>query len=140
MKKYLNINIEDYDIHINFPGGIPIDGPSAGIAIMSAVYSAITNRPISDKIAMTGEISIKGKVKPIGGVVAKVQAAKEAGVEKVIIPKDNWRELFTSIGIDVIPVDNMIQVIDEVFNLADKDKNIENSEDGVNSIIVASGM
>jgi len=65
-----------YDIHLNFPGGVPVDGPSAGIAIAAAVYSAIKNLPISSEIAMTGEISIRGKVRPVGGVVAKIEAAK----------------------------------------------------------------
>lgn len=115
IKKYLDIDTDDYEIHINFPGGMPVDGPSAGIAILTCVYSAILNKPISDRIAITGEISIKGKVKPVGGVVEKVQAAKEAGVQTVIIPKENWQETFNFIGINVIPVDNMLQVISEVF-------------------------
>lgn len=136
MKKFFKINPSDYDIHINFPGGIPIDGPSAGTAIMTAVYSAIKNLPVSEKIAMTGEISIKGKVKPVGGVVAKVQAAKEAGVEKVFIPKDNWQEIFNTIGIRVIPVENISQIID---NIMGENKNISVINDTVTGVLSASG-
>jgi len=107
-----DINPYDYDIHVNFPGGTPIDGPSAGIAITTAIYSAIKQIPIDCKIAMTGEISIFGRVKPIGGVVAKIEAAKQAGVKKVIIPKDNWQHLFRDIdGIDIITVENISEVL-----------------------------
>ncbi|OGO77656.1 MAG: ATP-dependent protease LonB, partial [Clostridiales bacterium GWB2_37_7] len=107
LKKYLDIDPANYDIHLNFPGGTPVDGPSAGISIATAIYSAIHNIPIDNKVAMTGEVSIRGKVMPIGGVVAKVEAAKQAGVERVIIPKDNWQHIFNDFPIKVIPVDNI---------------------------------
>lgn len=105
----------DYDLHINFPGGIPIDGPSAGIALATAITSAILNIPIDNKLAMTGEVSIHGKVKPVGGIVAKVEAAFQAGAETVIIPKENWQELFGRYeALKIHPVDT----IDEVLQLA----------------------
>lgn len=116
MKKYLDINPGDYDIHLNFPGGVPIDGPSAGIAVAVAVYSSITNMPVDNNIAMTGEISIRGKVMPVGGVVAKVEAAKSAGGKKVIIPKENYQEILNNIGIEVIPVEDIKEVIDIALN------------------------
>jgi len=116
LKKFLGINSDDYDIHLNFPGGMPIDGPSAGIAIATAIYSAIKNSPISSDIAMTGEMSIRGKVKPVGGVVEKVEAARLAGVKKILIPKDNWQELFEEMEVEVIPVEDINQVIEMVFN------------------------
>ncbi len=116
LKRYMNINFKDYEIHLNFPGGIPIDGPSAGITIATAVYSAVKNIPVNGDIAMTGEISIKGNVKPVGGVVAKVDAAKAAGIKKVYIPKDNYQELFEDMDIEVIPVDNIGQVMKMVFD------------------------
>lgn len=118
MKNILNIQYKDYDIHINFPGGMPVDGPSAGIAIFTAVYSAILKNPISNKIAMTGEISIRGNVHPVGGVHAKINAAKEAGIEKVFIPADNWQETFEDYNIKVIPVKTIDQVLKEVFQEA----------------------
>lgn len=116
LRRYLDIDFRDYEIHLNFPGGIPIDGPSAGITIATAVYSAIKNIPVCGDIAMTGEISIKGKVKPVGGVVAKVEAARAAGIKKVFIPKENYQELFEDMDIEVIAVDNIGQVMKAVFN------------------------
>lgn len=111
IKKYLDVNPYDYDIHLNFPGGTPIDGPSAGITVAVAVYSAITNVPIDNNIAMTGEISIRGKVMPVGGIVAKVEAAKTAGAGKVIIPKDNYQHILDNRGIEVIPVETIQEVM-----------------------------
>jgi len=115
MKNILNIQYKDYDIHINFPGGMPVDGPSAGIAIFVSVYSAILKKPISNKIAMTGEISIRGNIHPVGGVHAKINAAKAAGIEKVFIPADNWQETFGDYNVKVIPVKTINQVLKEVF-------------------------
>lgn len=113
----LNIPTSDYDIHVNFPGGIPVDGPSAGIAIATGIYSAIYNLPIKHTVAMTGEISIHGFVKPIGGVFAKVKAAKQAGVEKVIIPKENMQSILNEItGIEIIPVTHLSEVFELVFD------------------------
>lgn len=112
MKKYLDVNPSDFDIHLNFPGGVPVDGPSAGIAVAVAVYSAITDTPVDNNIAMTGEISIRGKVMPVGGIVAKVEAAKAAGGKKVIIPKENYQDILNNIGIEVIPVEDIKEVIE----------------------------
>lgn len=116
LKKLLGVDCKEYDIHLNFPGGIPIDGPSAGIAIAAAVYSAIMNIPVRNDIAMTGELSIRGKVKPVGGVAAKLEAAKIAGINKVLIPSENWQETFNDIGIDVVKVDDISQVIENTFS------------------------
>ncbi len=111
IRKFFDIDTRDYDIHLNFPGGIPIDGPSAGITMVTAIYSAITGLPIDHKVAMTGEVSIRGKVKPIGGVAAKLEAAKLAGCTKVIIPKENYQERFLESGLEVIAVENIEDVI-----------------------------
>ena len=91
--KAMGIRTSDYDLHVNFPGGTPIDGPSAGIAMATAIASAIQGRPVDHEIAMTGEISIHGRVKPIGGVLAKVEAAFQAGAKTVIIPAENWQSI-----------------------------------------------
>jgi Lon-like ATP-dependent protease len=112
LRKFLNVNPSNYDIHINFPGGTPIDGPSAGITLATAIYSAITGQMVDNEIAMTGEISIRGGVMPIGGVVAKIAAAKEAGAKRVLIPKENWQEIFEDeTGITIIPVERIEEVI-----------------------------
>lgn len=108
---------KNYDLHINFPGGTPIDGPSAGIAMATAIVSAIKGIEVDNKVAMTGEISIHGKVKPIGGVIAKVEAAFQAGATRVIIPKDNWQTLFQDLsgGLRVIPVESVDEVFGHIF-------------------------
>ena len=108
-----NLNCDEYDIHISIPGGVPVDGPSAGITIAVAIYSAITKRPVNNKVAMTGEISILGAVKPVGGIVAKIMAASKAGAEKVLIPIDNYSEgLLKDKKIKVIPVISINEVIE----------------------------
>lgn len=113
LNNIFDLKCEQYDIHINIPGGIPVDGPSAGIAIASAVYSAIIKMPIDSKIAMTGEISLLGAVNPIGGVNAKILAAKKAGAMRVLIPEANWNDSFYEYeGITVIKVRHIKEVID----------------------------
>jgi len=114
----LGLRPNDYDLHINFPGGIPIDGPSAGISMATAIASAILQVPVSNKLAMTGEMSIHGKVKPVGGVVAKVEAAFHAGAVHVIIPRENWQDLFADLtGLKVTPVDSIQEVLRESLGM-----------------------
>lgn len=121
LRRYLGVDPRNYDIHVNFPGGIPIDGPSAGVAIATAVYSAIKNIPVDNRVAMTGEVSIRGGVKPIGGVVAKVEAARQAGAKKVLIPAENYQEIFKDIdGIEVIAVDTLDDVLKQALLVEEK--------------------
>lgn len=105
------IDYHKYDIHVNFPGGGPIDGPSAGVTAATAIYSAIHNIPIDNTVAMTGEISIRGLVKPVGGVSAKIAAARQAGARRVIIPKENWQELYNGAGVEVVAAETIDEVL-----------------------------
>jgi len=117
LRRQLRIEPRHYDIHVNFPGGIPIDGPSAGVAMATAVYSAIKKRKVDNTAAMTGELSIRGKVMPVGGVVAKVEAAIQAGCKKIFIPRENWQERFAHMekGVEVIAVDYLEEVLNNVL-------------------------
>ncbi|SEM33877.1 Lon-like ATP-dependent protease [Mesobacillus persicus] len=109
----MGVPADKYDIHVNFPGGVPIDGPSAGIAMATGIYSAIYKIPADHTVAMTGEISIHGNVKPIGGVYPKVKAAMKAGAKRVIIPKENVQSILQEIkGIDIVPVSHLSEVFD----------------------------
>lgn len=112
----MGVPADEFDIHVNFPGGVPIDGPSAGIAMATGIYSAIYKHPIDHTVAMTGEISIHGNVKPIGGVYPKVKAAKKAGASKVIIPKENIQSMLYEIkDIEIIPVSHLSEVFEHAL-------------------------
>jgi ATP-dependent Lon protease len=117
------------DLHIHVPeGAIPKDGPSAGITMATALVSALTNKPVSKDVAMTGEITLRGNVLPIGGLKEKFFAAHRGGVKKVLIPKDNLKDLRDIpknilSGMDVVEVTHMDQVlrhaiVEEVFTEA----------------------
>ncbi len=113
----IGVPADDYDIHVNFPGGIPIDGPSAGVAMAVGIYSAIYQIPVKNNVAMTGEISIHGKVKPVGGVFTKVTAAQLAGAEIVLIPEENVQALLNQVeNIEIKPVSNLKEVFQLVFD------------------------
>ena len=116
LNRFFGIDTAKYNIHVNFPGGMPVDGPSAGSAIITAVYSAILKKAVDNEVAMTGEISIHGKIKPVGGVAEKVGAAKRAGAKKVYIPKDNFGAMFEKTGIEIIPVEDVWELFENIFN------------------------
>ncbi len=109
------------DIHVHFPeGAVPKDGPSAGIAMATALLSALTGRKIKAGIAMTGEITLRGRVLAIGGLKEKTMAAKRYGIGTVLIPKDNVRDLedidqTVRAALRFVPVETVDQVFDEVF-------------------------
>lgn len=138
IRRCLQLEPKDYDIHINFPGGIPIDGPSAGIAILLAVYSAISGIPADNKTAVTGEVSIRGDVRPVGGVPSKIEAAAQAGAERVLIPAENWQETFSKSRVQVIP----IKRVEEAFHISLHHSNEKLSASSVipeTDILAASG-
>ncbi len=121
LRQYLPVDPRGYDVHINFPGGVPLDGPSAGVTLATAIYSAITDTPVNNLVAMTGEVSIRGMVKPVGGIVAKLEAARQAGVKKVIIPRENWQESFRKEReVEIVPVKTVGEILDHALLKEDK--------------------
>lgn len=116
-----------YDMHIHIPeGAIPKDGPSAGISMCTSIVSALTRRPVYRDIAMTGEITLRGRILPIGGLKEKFLAAYSGGIKKVIIPKENEKDLrdipkSISKHIEVFPVEHMDEVLTLALILGEKD-------------------
>lgn len=105
--------LSDYDVNINFVGGGNIDGPSAGCAITTALISALTGRPVRQDLAVTGEISVQGLVKPVGGVFEKAYGAKRAGVRGILIPKANEGEIPPQhLGLEI----HLVETIQDVLN------------------------
>ncbi len=114
------VKFEKHDVHVHVPeGATPKDGPSAGIAMCTAIVSAFTNIPVKCNVAMTGEITLRGQVLPIGGLKEKLLAAKRAGIMDVIIPEENMRNL-AEIPANIIEGLNIhpVKWIDEVLELA----------------------
>ncbi len=106
----------DYDIHVNIIGGGRIDGPSAGTAIVAALISAITGQGIRQDCAITGEVSIQGRVKGVGGVFEKAFGAKQAGITTIIIPKENEKDIPTGhLGLDIRPVETVDEALAVLF-------------------------
>lgn len=110
-------DLSDFDVHINAVGGGRIDGPSAGIAIFLAIYSAVTGKPIPQWLGITGEISIQGRVKPVGGIVEKIFGARQGGLTHVLVPVDNCSDVPNDItGIQVTTVETIEDVLNQVFS------------------------
>lgn len=115
IRKITSKDVYDYDVHVNVIGGGKVDGPSAGLAIVVALASALERLPIPQDIALTGEVTIQAKVKPVGGVSEKIRGAAMAGVKRVVIPRENLsevdRDLFAVV--EILPVSS----VSEVFSL-----------------------
>ena len=112
---------EQHDFHLHVPeGAVPKDGPSAGITMATAFYSTVTGTPVKADVAMTGEISLRGKVLPIGGLKEKLLAAKQAGIKLVLIPKENEADLNEiseeiTAGMEIVPVSEMKEVLERAL-------------------------
>ena len=112
---------EKHDIHVHIPeGAVPKDGPSAGITMATAMLSAVTGKKVRADLAMTGEITLRGRVLPIGGLKEQLLAAKSAGIKTVLIPKENRvdaEELSSEItkGLEILPVENMEEVLKQAL-------------------------
>lgn len=119
-------DIHDYDVHINVIGGGNIDGPSAGTAILSALVSAVTNKKIRQDVAVTGEISLQGKVRPVGGVFEKAYGAKQAGIKTLVIPKENSKDIPQGhLGLKIYPVDTAEDAFKHIFEDNESTSNVK---------------
>lgn len=116
LRKLTGHDLNDYDVHVNVVGGGRIDGPSAGVAISVAIYSALENRPLSQNIAVTGELSIQGRVRAVGGVQEKIYGAKQCGIKTVFVPRENEKDIPTDTrGVKVITVESLEEIIEQIF-------------------------
>jgi|TARA_B110000211_G_scaffold92633_1_gene108000 Lon-like ATP-dependent protease len=115
VKKLTGKDIKDYDIHVQFPGTHNVDGDSASIAMATTIISAFENIPIDQNLAMTGSLSVRGEVLPIGGVTAKIEAAAKSGISNIIIPRSNLQDVLIddkwANKINIIPVDSLDEVL-----------------------------
>ena len=110
-------DIKDYDIHVNVIGGGKIDGPSAGAAITICIISSLLNKPIRQDLAITGEISLQGKVKPVGGIFEKIYGARRMGIKFVAIPKDNEKEIpLNTEDVEVKVITSIEELMEMAFN------------------------
>ena len=110
------LDISDYDIHVNVVGGGNIDGPSAGAAITLAIISCLLQRPIRQDVAVTGEVSIQGKIKAVGGIFEKIYGAKQAGISLVYVPQENKSDIPSVLdGIKVKTAVTIKDLMDEIF-------------------------
>ncbi|MDD4767578.1 MAG: Lon family ATP-dependent protease [Desulfotomaculaceae bacterium] len=123
IRKLTGEDLSNYDLHVNVVGGGRIDGPSAGVAIFLAILSAVHGRPIMQNVAVTGEISIQGKARAVGGVFEKIYGARQAGIKTVLVPVENGKDIPVDIkGIRVIPVSSVEEIISHVFPPAEVDE------------------
>lgn len=114
IRKITKKDIKDYDIHVNVIGGGKIDGPSAGAAITICIISALLNKPVRQDVAMTGEISLRGSIKPVGGIFEKIYGARRKGIKLVTVPKENSNDVPKDVrDIEV----KVVSTIEELMNI-----------------------
>ncbi len=116
IRKLTGEELLNYDVHINVIGGGNIDGPSAGLAICLVLLSCMQEIPLMQNIAITGEVSVQGRVKPVGGISEKIYGAKQAGMKKVLIPKENERDYPADLkGIEIVVVSTVEEALEQVI-------------------------
>ncbi len=116
IRKVAGIDVGNYDIHVNVIGGGLIDGPSAGLAVVLAMLSSVQRRPLRQDVAVTGEVSIQGKIKQVGGIPEKIYGARQAGMRKVVIPLENKTDVPADVkGIEVVTVPSVEEVLPHVI-------------------------
>lgn len=116
MRRLTGRDLHDYDIHVNVIGGGNIDGPSAGTAILTAIVSAVTGAPIRQDVAVTGEISLQGEIKPVGGIFEKAYGARQAGITTLIIPWENEKDIPEEhLGLDIRRLKHAEEAFDVLF-------------------------
>jgi ATP-dependent Lon protease len=116
IRKITGKDLADYDVHVNVVGGGRIDGPSAGVAIFLAVFSALQERALSCDLAVTGELSIQGRIKPVGGIPEKIYGARQAGIKRVLIPSENLHDVPPDLSdVEIVPVSTVEDILTHVF-------------------------
>ena len=118
VKKLTGKDIKDFDLHVQFPGTHNVDGDSASITMATAIISAFEGVPIEQNLAMTGSLSVRGEVLPIGGVTAKIEAAAKAGIETVIIPRANLQDVLIDEKYESMVKIHPVDSLDEVLQFA----------------------
>jgi Lon-like ATP-dependent protease len=116
-RKCFGWDYKQFDVRFNIPGGLPMDGPSAGIALAVALMSAISGKAPIAHLALTGEITVQGEVRPVGGVREKIGAALSAGAKTVLIPKANWEDSYAQLAGEVTAVTDIAEVMRVAFDI-----------------------
>ncbi|MCS7234435.1 MAG: Lon family ATP-dependent protease [Armatimonadota bacterium] len=112
LRRLLGVDLANYDVHVNVVGGGLVDGPSLGLAITAALASAVQNRPALQNVALTGEVSIQGRVRGVGGIPEKLYGARQAGMKKVVVPQENQNDLPSEVsGLQVV----LVQTVEEAL-------------------------
>jgi len=117
LERAFDLNAADYKIHVCFPTAVMADGPSAGLAVAAAVYSAVFEVPISDAVAFTGEVTPRGSVMPVGGIVQKVAAARDAGIARVYMPAENAAAAMAE-DVEIVGIREAARLIEEIGGTA----------------------
>jgi ATP-dependent Lon protease len=121
IRKVTGVDVGNYDIHVNVIGGGLIDGPSAGLAVVLAMLSAVKREALRQDVAVTGEVSIQGKIKQVGGVPEKIYGARQAGMRKVIIPAENKTDVPSDVkGMDVVLASTIEEVLPHIMRVSRK--------------------